>query len=215
MKNHEAFGDPDAPYELTKRDERRQREAVGLRDAVHRMHFHAIVTGESAGCSTSHTHDGDEVGHLHAPARRYPARADGGFIEELGPSTGNVGPPIRREAAEMTARLLKTKTPDDQLMRWRLRLFCGHVVERTAHISHTDVTSAFGTSRACPECGLDPATIVAGKPLGPKAERVATKPSAEQRASRMSAVTKRLRRAEAEVERLRGELTELRDDPTS
>jgi hypothetical protein len=51
-------------------------------------------------------------------------------------------------------------------MRWRLRLFCGHVVERHAHHTHTTVHAAFMGATACPECELDPATIVAADTLG-------------------------------------------------
>jgi hypothetical protein len=57
-------------------------------------------------------------------------------------------------------------------MRWRLRLFCGHVVERTAHISYRTAAQAFTGSHACPECRLDPATILAAKPIGPVAQPV-------------------------------------------
>lgn len=209
VKEHQALGDPDAPFELTKRDQRRQQEAERLRDHVRRMHFHQITGGESAGCFTSHTHDDDEIGHLHPPERQYPGRDDGGFVQEVGPSVGRAGPPIPKAAAELIGRMLASKTPDDQVMRWRLRLFCGHIVERTAHISHTDISSAFHSTATCPECGLDPATIVAGKPLGAKAERVVAQQSTDERARLRDAVTKRLRRAEAEVERLRDELTTL------
>lgn len=51
-------------------------------------------------------------------------------------------------------------------MTWRLRLICGHVTQRTAYASYPTIERAFnGSVHECPECGLSPAGIVAGKPL--------------------------------------------------
>lgn len=51
-------------------------------------------------------------------------------------------------------------------MMWRVRLFCGHVVEKTAHYTHKTLQAAFVGHVPCPECGLDPATIVDGQARG-------------------------------------------------
>jgi hypothetical protein len=70
--------------------------------------------------------------------------------------------------------------------------------------------AAFTGSTSCPECGLDPATIVDGEAIGlvaePEAARVPAAPSAP--AKRAGRPTKadleaRVRELEAEIERLR------------
>ncbi|BAK33121.1 hypothetical protein MLP_01070 [Microlunatus phosphovorus NM-1] len=95
-------------------------------------------------------------------------------------------------------------------MRWRLRLYCGHVLERTSHYTHKTLHNAFTGATSCPECGLDPATIVGGEAIGleaePKAARVPAAPSAA--AKRSGRPTKadleaRVGALEAEIERLR------------
>lgn len=75
-------------------------------------------------------------------------------------------PPLSPESIERLRAILSRRTPPEDLMLWRLRLFCGHVVERHAHYTHTTVHAAFMGAVACPECGLDPATIVAAEVLG-------------------------------------------------
>jgi len=55
-----------------------------------------------------------------------------------------------------------------ELMRWRVRLFCGHMVERMAHASYATYGEVGGASslKSCEECGLTPATILASEPIG-------------------------------------------------
>lgn len=55
-------------------------------------------------------------------------------------------PPSTEEAAERLAEILAVPTPPRQLMRWRLRLYCGHVVEWSAFIEYRTHQEAF-TSR--------------------------------------------------------------------
>lgn len=93
VKEHEAVGDVDADYEPTTRQVRVQRERESLAEHIKRMHFHEITAGEGVGCFTSHTHDDDALGHPHSPRHVYPGRADGGYMEELGPSLGHETPP--------------------------------------------------------------------------------------------------------------------------
>jgi hypothetical protein len=90
-----------------------------------------------------------------------------------------------KQVEEMrTLAQLQRKTPDRELTRWRLELFCGHVVERTAHRSYETFETALSGSTKCTECGLDPATVISGESLGavdeapslPSANRVAPKP---------------------------------------
>jgi hypothetical protein len=71
----------------------------------------------------------------------------------------------RSETLEKLALLLKP-TPEDQLMRWRVRLYCGHIIETRCH-RETDAPNRHGSSsQKCPECHKDPSLIVAYEPLG-------------------------------------------------
>lgn len=76
-------------------------------------------------------------------------------------------PPVQPSAEQIVGlrAIFSNPPPPSQLMRWRLRLYCGHVTERTCHVDRLDARSAF-LSEACEECGLDPAVVVAAKPLG-------------------------------------------------
>lgn len=201
LDQYQAVGDPDVVAATSKKDERRQAEAERMRDASRRMHFHELTEGESAGSFMSHTHDDDEAGHQHAGRQAVPARADGGYWEESGPSLGTQLPaPVAANFARAAREIARwPRTPDHMLMRWRLRLFCGHVVERTAHREYTTVERAFTVSPRCPECGLDPASIVAARPLGLVSEPPPPPdPTAEQRA-----------KAERDLERARREVARL------
>lgn len=75
-------------------------------------------------------------------------------------------PPLSPEQCEDIERMLTPPTPPQQLMKWRLRLYCGHVVEGTAHYTHKTLHAAFTGHGSCPMCGLDPAIIVDGEPVG-------------------------------------------------
>ncbi len=204
MEEYETRGDPDSPFVPTKRDARAQEHAMALREAARRSHFHQFTAGESAGSYFSHTHEDDDEGHQHPARRAFPARADGGYLEEGGPSLGRALPaPVAANAAralEMIGRW--PSTPPHQLMRWRLRLYCGHVVERTAHAENRTVQGAFMGSAECPECGLDPSTIVAAKVLS----RAAEPPQSPRPPDRRAVVERNLARTREEVERLKAEL---------
>jgi hypothetical protein len=63
-------------------------------------------------------------------------------------------------------RILDVPQRPHELMRWRLRLYCGHVVETQSHFTHRTLESAVALSISCPRCGLDPATIVDGEAIG-------------------------------------------------
>jgi len=99
--------------------------------------------------------------------------------------------------------LSATRYPHTQ-MRWRLRLYCGHVCERTAHRENISAERAFHGVQ-CPECGLD-GIVIDAEPLGlagePPTYGAPPKPPNRQ------ALRAKLRAAEAEVRRLRGELAQ-------
>jgi len=207
-EGYEVRGDPDAPHVPSKADLRAQKQAEAIRDAVRRSHFHQLTAGESVGGYYSHSHDQDDPGHLHPTRRAFPARADGGYDEESGPSLGVHPPP---PVAANLVRALEViaswpPTPDHQLMRWRLRLFCGHVVERHAHVESKTVHAAFMGGFACPECGLDPATIVAALALGTVAPLPVAPPLLPPTPARMKMLHRQLAKARADVARLTEEI---------
>ena len=58
------------------------------------------------------------------------------------------------------------KKDDHEIMRWRVRLYCGHTMEMEAHYTYADPLSVGSYGRRCSECGRDRQTIVAFKPIG-------------------------------------------------
>lgn len=98
--------------------------------------------------------------------------------------------------------ILAGKTPDDQLMRWRLRLYCGHIVIGQRHANTESPTMHGSSSQACPECGMDPASIVAYEPVGLVQEPAPrssppprpTRRQLEQRISELESENEQLRR---------------------
>lgn len=83
-------------------------------------------------------------------------------------------PVLARQRAERVQdtlhRFMLSPTPDHMLMRWRVRLFCGDIVETTRHSENEEPTRHGSSSMRCPTCGMDPARIVGYEPLGLKAE---------------------------------------------
>ncbi|MFG2213064.1 hypothetical protein [Streptomyces sp. NPDC048638] len=73
----------------------------------------------------------------------------------------------RDKAADRALKsLLSYKTPDHEIMRWRVRLYCGHIVETRRHRENSNPTLHGSSSMRCPECGKEPSAIVAFEPLG-------------------------------------------------
>jgi len=119
--------------------------------------------------------------------------------------------PLSDETIERLAVLLSYRTPETELMRWRIRLYCGHITETRRHCEMERPTDHGSSGQRCPECGMDPAAIVAYEPLG----LVAKPAHAHVRGSpgRSSAPTKAELRAEnaqlrAEIARLQAQLRE-------
>ena len=90
-------------------------------------------------------------------------------------------------------------------MRWRLRPYCGHIIERSAHYTHKTLHGAFTGLRSCPDCGLDSAIIIDGEaiglveqPPGPLQPAVPTPPRKPTRAQ----LEAKIAELEAEIERL-------------
>ncbi|WP_229867055.1 hypothetical protein [Streptomyces gelaticus] len=71
----------------------------------------------------------------------------------------------RRQAFENVAKLMQSfKKADHEIMRWRVRLYCGHIIETEAHYTYPDPLSAGSYGRRCSECGKDRQTIVGFEP---------------------------------------------------
>ncbi|MGW7007645.1 hypothetical protein ACWGCW_33785 [Streptomyces sp. NPDC054933] len=64
---------------------------------------------------------------------------------------------------EMNALLSAGSDVPREVMRWRVRLYCGHLAEVTRNVGAQRPT---GYDERCPECGFDRATIVAYEPVG-------------------------------------------------
>jgi hypothetical protein len=114
-------------------------------------------------------------------------------------------PPLSQQTLERLATLLSRPTPRHDLIEWRLRIFCGHVVTRTAHHTHTTVHAAFTGSVKCGECGLDPATIIAAEAIG-RLEPHRSEASSRPRSLDRQRIEAEIARHERAVARLRTKL---------
>lgn len=126
-------------------------------------------------------------------------------IRQHAQAMGASAPPLSQETLRRVVAIMSRPTPKHELMEWRLRLFCGHVVKRAAHASHTTVHGAFTGSTRCPECGLDPATIIAAEAIGLVEERP-QKPKATNTAAEQGRIEKVIARHERELARPRADL---------
>lgn len=134
--------------------------------------------------------------------------------ESLTTHCGKCCPPPPRSPTQLKeiGRIFASPTPPHDLMRWRLRLYCGHVVERAAHRTHMTIHSAFTGSTRCTECCLDPATIVDGEAIGlqeepPRPKRAAAPAAPATRSGRPTKadLEARVRELEAKLKRLKGD----------
>lgn len=114
----------------------------------------------------------------------------------------------RGAALERASDILRNShQPDWQLMRWRVRLYCGHIAETRRHCTLREPTMHGSSSMRCPECGKDPAVIVAYEPLGLLARSPHGDVPCEPRPSKPSRaqLERRVAELEAEVSRLKAE----------
>lgn len=78
----------------------------------------------------------------------------------------------RRQAFEEAGKLLQSfKKPDHEIMRWRVRLYCGHITETRRYYQYSSPTLHGPWSMGCPECGKESSEIVAFEPIGLAGER--------------------------------------------
>lgn len=120
-------------------------------------------------------------------------------------------PPLTSEqVATIRTLLFSNPTPPRDLMRWRVRLYCGHVVEWSAHRTHKTISSALHGGSTCPTCGLDPATIVSAVPLGLMTDPADPRPDPAELEAELARVSRRATTAEREHRDLLARAARLR-----
>lgn len=230
LADYEQRGDPRAPFELTKKHDKAQRESERIRDAVRcdvtPLTWESYVAGEPCpGCGLPYKDDepwefrgtmymsSEERARYNAEEARYKeAHGECHAMQHsvAGSLTMHCGkccpaPPLSPDQIESIGRILGRPKQPHELMRWRLRLYCGHVVEKKAHYTHKTLHAAFTGAVRCPECGLDPATIVDSEAIGLAGESSAPRrspPASPPRKPTKADLEARVRELEAEVERL-------------
>lgn len=83
--------------------------------------------------------------------------------------------PVRRERSyqkriEVLQFMYDNRPPDHEKMRWRVRLYCGHITETIRHVTFEEPIMAGSSSTNCADCGMAPARIVAWEPIGLKVD---------------------------------------------
>lgn len=225
---YERLGDLAKPFEVTAKDRRRQddRERLGasMRCDVAPLTFEQYRAGVPCpGCGrpyidserfdfkgTMNLSDTERV-RCQAEESRFRAAHSSCNSHSHGVSgslTKHCGkccpmPPLSPSQLHRIGVLMRP-TPPHELMVWRLRLYCGHVVERTAHRSHRTVHAAFSSSVQCAECGCDPATVIDARATGLLAEPAKPESVPVVRKPTRAALERRVEELETEVARLRG-----------
>jgi len=108
-------------------------------------------------------------------------------------------PPLSERQKDVIRRSMSERPTPDELMVWRVRLFCGHETEKKAHRTHFTVQNALYSGGRCPTCGLEPATIVAAKAMHLASETEEAPPPGPPRPSPSQPV-RRPTRAELEID---------------
>lgn len=120
--------------------------------------------------------------------------------------------PGQRRIFDKVAQLLFSDITSDRrqrdLTRWQLTLYCGHVIERTAHSSYASYSAAGGGLRACDICGVDPAFVVDEKSLAPVTTALPSPPTPARAPTSRTRKTleRRAAKLEAELAAVRAEL---------
>jgi len=242
LSDYEQRGDLEVAFAVDKRHERDQRQAEKLREAMRceiaPLTWEQYVAGEPCpGCGLSYQDaerwefkgtmhfTGEERARYDAERNRFAsAHADCHAHRHsvAGSLTAHCGkccpaPPLSPTQIADIRRILSRPTRPGELMRWRLRLYCGHVVEKRAHYSHTTLHAAFTGRARCPQCGLDPATIVDGRAIGLQAEPAPRTPGNMAVPARptKSRLESRVRELEAEITQLRRDVAGRTEPRTS
>jgi hypothetical protein len=96
-------------------------------------------------------------------------------------------------------------TPAHLLMRWRVRLYCGHIVQLTRQIENKNPFGLCFTDHRCPHHQNRQQVIVAYEPLGPLGPPPADAAGASPTPRRETS-SQKLKRLEAENAELRAEI---------
>jgi hypothetical protein len=230
LDGYELLGDLERPFELNAKDQRRQQDQRRLRDFmrcdVASLTFEQYSSGVPClGCGrpyvdaepfdfegTLNLSDVDrlrydtEESHFkaaHTPCQSHRHSISGSLTMHCGKCCPP--PPMSPAQRERIASLISTPTAAHELAIWRLRLYCGHTAERTAHRSRRTVHSAFGGAVRCVECGCDPATVVDARAIGLAAQPPHPESAPVRRKPTRAALERRIDELEAEVSRLRSD----------
>ncbi|MGO1510427.1 MAG: hypothetical protein ACTHW4_07630 [Actinomycetales bacterium] len=232
ITEYERRGDLEAPFEVTKKQERAQNESERLRDALHcetpKLTWERYAAGDPCpGCGLPYRdeepwefkgtmyftdeertrYEAEEARFMEAHAECHSSRHSVSGSLTMHCMKCCPPPPLSPRQIEELSRIFSRPTPPHELMRWKLRLYCGHVVTKTSHYTHKTLHAAFTGSTSCHECGLDPATIVDGEAIGLAGERPIAPPQPAQpsvtRRPTKAQLEARVRALEQEVERLR------------
>lgn len=229
LADYEQRGDLDAPFVLTAQHTRAQRQSERIRDAldcdVPALTFEDYRAGQPCpGCGLPYVdeesweskglmyltptervrYDAEEARYLavHGECGSHRHSVHGSLTLHCGKCCP--APPLSPSQIASIARILsRPRTPPHDLMRWQLRWYCGHVTEKTAHYTHKTLHSAFTGSTSCPDCGLDPATIIDGRAIGLAGEPPSARGVREPRKPTRAQLEAKVLELEAEVERLR------------
>jgi hypothetical protein len=223
---YERLGDLDRRFERSAKDERRQQDRQRLREVLRcdvapltYEHYRAGV--ECPGCGrpyvdaepfefkrTMNLSDAERTRYdaeqhrfdvLHAGCGSHRHGVSGSLTMHCGKCCP--APPMSPAQLARIGALL-TPSPPHELMVWRLRLYCGHTIERSAHRSHTTVQSAFGGSVKCTECGCEAATLIDARAIGQAAEPPHPELAPAVRKPPRAALERRIKQLEAEIARL-------------
>jgi hypothetical protein len=168
LDGYEPAGDIDAPFALSAKRHRNQQESESIRAAVHcrtppLTYEEFRAASPCPGCGRPYIDDerwqsrgtiyfnDEERARYEAEEERYKkAHGDCGSHRHgvSGSLTLHCGkccppPPLSPSQIENIREILRNPTPPHELMRWRLRLYCGHVIERRAHYTHKTIHTAF------------------------------------------------------------------------
>lgn len=113
-------------------------------------------------------------------------------------------PPMSPETWERVEAVFSAPTPPTSLMRWKVKLSCGHINEAIRHISFSQPTMAGSSSGQCTTCNEE-GLIVAYEPIGPVAE-FSKQPVPVPDAQKLD---RRIAKLQAELESLQQERTKL------
>ncbi|WP_370945389.1 hypothetical protein AB5J62_40850 [Amycolatopsis sp. cg5] len=161
---------------------------------------------------SKYRHLGDPLAAHELTCADHRRQADHVALAEHARTTVATFPPLTNDQINRLAATLHRieRQPRSNLMRWRLRLYCGHTIERTAHREHTTIYDAFAGECVCPTCGLHPSIIIAATPLGLAAPEQPPTTDTDALERELARLEKRISALDRERQRLTDRATALR-----